>query len=353
MTATERMKQMISCKHVEQVGACAWFHTPEVDRKSAAEFSSRIIGLTDYNQWDFIKIMCNGIYMQEAFGSDIEYYSENIPVELLRSKMIFKFRSYLINSVEDMWNFHAVDVKANPVFQREVALVRALAEHYKGTVPVIPTIFLPAHTIPEFCGGIPNALIYFTEHPDAVEHMLEELTKTELQLLDAYLDAGADGFFFATRFSNSDIISRGQFDRFCIPYEMRLTQHVKDRAWFNLMHIHGIKNFYWDAFEQYPVQAYNWENVPHELPEEQRESVAKMRAMTDRILITGTDQFSDFYGSVQEVQDRFARRLEMAAVQAKDNRLIFAPGCSLPLDISHENIHQLRVVADEYNQAHT
>lgn len=353
MTATERVKQMLENKRVDSIGASGWYHTPECDRASAAEFAARIIEITDHSNWDFIKIMPNGIYMQEAYGSNIEYLSKDIPLDRLKSKMIFNFHGYLVNSPEDMYRFPVLDVKQNPVFQREVALVRALADHYKGTVPVIPTVFLPCHTIPEFVGGIPKARWYFENHPEAVDHMLKSLYETERQLLQAYLDAGADGFFFATRYSNSDILSRAEFERFCLPYEPKLVQSTSDRAWFNMMHIHGVKNFYWDYYETYNVQAYNWENVPSSVPEEERTSVAKLRAMTDRILITGTDQFHDFYGSVDEVHARFQRRLARAAAESGDHRLIFAPGCSLPLDIDPEAVHQIRVVVDEYNAVHT
>lgn len=352
MTATERIKQMLNNKRVNSIGASGWYHTPECDRASAEEFAARIIEITDHSNWDFIKIMPNGIYMQEAYGSDIEYLSKDIPLERLRSKMIFNFRSYLVNSPEDMYNFPVLDVRNNPVFQREAALVKALADHYKGTVPIIPTIFLPCHTIPEFVGGIPKARWYFENHPDAVDHMLKSLYETELQLLQMYLDAGADGFFFATRYSNSDIISREEFERFCLPYETKLVDSTKGRAWFNMMHIHGVKNFYWDYFERYDVQAYNWENVPTTVKDSERTTVAKLRAITDRILITGTDQFHDFYGTLDEVHSRFQRRLIQAVRESGDNRLIFAPGCSLPLDIDPEAVHQIRVVVDEYNRAH-
>lgn len=353
MTATERIKEMLTNSKVDNVGASGWYHTPECDRKSSDVFSKRIIGITDYNNWDFIKIMSNGIYMQEAYGSDIEYYSENIPLELLRSKMIFKFRSYLVNNERDMRKFPVLNARENKVYQREAALIRALAEHYKGAVPIIPTIFLPAHTIPEFTGGIPVAKTYFDECPDAVDHMLKSLFETEKQVIEMYLEAGADGFFFATRFSNSDIITRAQFERFCMPYEKALVKHSVDHgAWFNMMHIHGTKNFYWDYFNEYDVQAYNWENVPHDVSPEERASVAYLRSITDRILISGTDQFADFYGSTDEVLERFMERLDVAARESEDNRFIFAPGCSLPLDIDEENVHQLRVAVDRYNSEH-
>ena len=350
MTAAERIREMLEKPRVANIGACGWMHTPEVDRKDAKAFSSRIIELTDYSRWDFIKIMENGVYNQEAHGSDITYLSENIPQEKLHTKQIMHFNSYLLNSPEDFKRFPVLNVAENPVYQREVAVVKALRDHYQGSVPILPTIFLPAHTIPEFCGGIAKARYYMDNYPDAVEAMLKAFVQTELQLVDAYIAAGADGFFFANRYSNSDILSEAEFERFCRPFDMRLMEHVKERTWFNMIHIHGEKNFFLKQFNEYPVQAFSWENVPHNVLQEERATVAKVRALTDKVLVTGTDQFLDYYGSRSEVKERFAQRLEQAAAECGDNRLIFAPGCSLPLDIDFEAVHQLRVVVDEYNQ---
>lgn len=350
MNAAERMREMAEKKYVSQVGACGWVHTPEADRKSTAEFAARIIELTDYNRWDFIKIMPNGVYNQEAYGSDIEYMSEHIPLEHLHTKQIMKFNRYLIQNEADMEYFPVLNVAENPVYQREVAVVKALSDHYKGTVPVIPTIFLPAHTIPEFCGGIEKARYYLDNCPGAVEQMLEAFVQTELQLVDAYMDAGADGFFFATRYSSGDILSEEEFERFCRPFDTRLLSRVKDRTWFNIIHVHGVKNLYMDKFDQYHVQAISWENTPASVPDEERFTVKKVREITDKILITGTDQFTDFYGAKAEVKSRFQTRLETAAKESRDNRLLFAPGCSLPLDIDLEHVHLLREVVDEYNE---
>ncbi len=296
-----------------------------------------------------IKVMPNGVYNQEAHGSDIEYFSGPLSVEDLKAKRVFQFHRYLINSVKDMEAFPVLDVSKNAVYQREVNVVRALAKHYQGTVPVIPTIFTPAHCIPEFCGGIEQARYYMDNHPEAVDAMLRALVQTELQLVDAYIEAGADGFFFAQRYSNADILSEQEFERFCRPYDEMLLARAHGRTWFNMVHVHGAKNFFWDQFKTYDVQALSWENTPQQIPEEERSTVAKVRAVTDKILITGTDQFHDFYGNRQEVLDRFRRRVERAAQESGDNRLIFAPGCSLPLDIDEETVHLLRVAADEYN----
>ena len=154
MTATQRIRSMLDGSPVKEIGACGWLHTIGADRDTAEVFSSAIIKMTDYSKWDFIKVMPNGVYNQEAHGSDIEYFSGPLSVEDLKAKRVFQFHRYLINSVKDMEAFPVLDVSKNAVYQREVNVVRALAKHYQGTVPVIPTIFTPAHCIPEFCGGI-------------------------------------------------------------------------------------------------------------------------------------------------------------------------------------------------------
>lgn len=349
MNAAQRIRAMLAQKQVDTVGACGWLHTPEVDRKSAEEFAARIVQLTDESNWDFVKIMPNGVYNQEAHGADITYLSENISQEDRHTKNIMRFNSYLVNSPQEMERFPVVDVCKNEVYQREIRVVKTLAQHYKGTVPILPTLFTPAHCVPEFCGGIEKARWYFDNAPDALAKMLEALSQTYLQLAQAYIEAGADGFFIANRYSNADILSEQEFERFCRPFDETLLAGIKGRTWFNLLHVHGEKNFFWDKFKSYDVQAFSWENVPHKVCEQERATVEKVRALTDKILVTGTDQFADFYGTPDEVRQRFEGRLATAAEQAGDNRLIFAPGCSLPLDIEPENVHMLRVAADAYN----
>lgn len=349
MTAAQRLREMVAGKPVNEIGASGWLHSPGPDRGTAEEFSSEIIRMTDYSRWDLIKIMPNGVYTQEAHGSDIEYFSGNLTLEDLKAKRVFQIHHYMIEHSRQMEAFPVLDISKNKVFQREIANVKALADHYQGTVPILPTIFTPTHCIPEFVGGIDKARWYFENHPDAVDKMLQSLVQTELQLLDAYIEAGADGFFFAQRYSNADILSEKEFERFVRPYDDMLMDRIKGRTWFNMIHVHGARNFFWNQFKTYNVQAISWENTPLQIPEEERSTVEKVRAITDKVLITGTDQFHDFYGTKEEVLDCFRRRVERAAKESGDNRLIFAPGCSLPLDIDNETVHLLRVAADEYN----
>jgi hypothetical protein len=85
MTATQRIRSMLDGSPVKEIGACGWLHTIGADRDTAEVFSSAIIKMTDYSKWDFIKVMPNGVYNQEAHGSDIEYFSGPLSVEDLNA----------------------------------------------------------------------------------------------------------------------------------------------------------------------------------------------------------------------------------------------------------------------------
>ena len=180
--------------------------------------------------------------------------------------------------------------------------------------------------------------------------MVKAIYETEKDLMDYYIESGADGFFFSTRWGSREMLEEKDFVRFCYPYETDLIHRVRDRTWFNMIHAHGSKEVYWKYFMDYEVQAYNWENTPYGIPEEERDTVAKVRSLTNKILVTGTDQAHDFCGEPEKVYDVFLERVEKAAKESGDNRLILAAGCTLPSNVPRENVHQLRRAVDAYNR---
>ena len=348
MNATEKIKAMLEKKHVDFIGACGWMHTPDIDRKSPEEFAKRVIAMTDENNWDFIKLMSNGWYVPEAYGEDLEFYSENIPLEFQKIKRLADIRTPLIKTEDDLENLPVIS-KDNPVIQRNAEVVRILAEHYKGTIPIITTLFTPCTLIPDLSGSNERFHEFADECPEKLHKALKALLQTNMNIVDAFAEAGSDGFFIASKHSSPSMISEDDFDRYCAAYDKQLVAHCNEKAWFNMIHAHGQKDMYIKKYLEYDVQAINWENMPHGKSGPGIVSVAEMRSMTDKVLIGGTDQFYDFYGDVKHVRSNFAKRLAQLAKESGDNRFIFAPGCSLPLDVDPEVIHQLRLVVDDYN----
>jgi len=328
MSATSRIKALLAGEQLARPAIAGWFHLPLVDRDPGA-FIQETIRLTDENQWDFVKVMSNGHYLAEAYGADIQFPDDP-------TQWSGVFRRYPITGVQDLATLPVLG-RDNPVLARETGIVRGLVNHYRGEVPVIATLFTPLTWLQELTQSTrPEPILAFLrQHPEAVRHALDAVLQTNLNFLDALLDAGIDGIFLATQFARSDLLSAEEFHAFCRPYDEALLNHVKDKTWFNILHIHGEHHLLFEPYLNYPVQAFNWENVPHGVPDEQRTRVADLRARTDKVLIAGIDQQQDFYvggGNREAVKARLQQRLTQLREESGDRRIIFAPGCALPLD---------------------
>lgn len=343
MTGTERIKALLEGRKADRVPISGWFHMPTVDRYPD-RFIAETVRLADWYDWDFIKVMPHGHHFDEAYGGKLRFLEDP---KIWGAQIL----EYPIKTAEDLVNLPVLDPYENPVLKREVSVVKGIADHYKGTKPVLPTLFNSITWVQELNHStVPDKTLDFLHnHNEELHRALETILQTNIKLVDAYVEAGADGFFLASQYANSDLLTLEEFREVNTAYDLRLLEHINSRGtWFNLIHVHGDKNLYIEEFAKYPVQAINWENTPAGLKEEEITSVAKARSLFDGILIGGTDQHHDFYGTREEVKARLKKRLETALAEDPTGKFILAPGCALELDVDREIYTLFKEVVEEY-----
>ncbi|MFE8150121.1 uroporphyrinogen decarboxylase family protein [Brenneria goodwinii] len=343
MTATSRIKALLAGERLARPAISGWLHLPHVDRDPAS-FIQETIRLTDENRWDFIKVMSNGHYMAEAYGADIVFSRDP-------AQWSGVFRRYPIASADDLATLPVLEAD-NPVLTREIEIIRGLARHYQGGVPLLATLFTPLTWIQEMTRSTQPGptLAFIRNHPSALRHGLDALLQTNLNFLDALLQAGIDGIFLATQYARGDLLSAAEYQTFCRPYDEALLSHIKGKTWFNILHIHGESHLLFEPCLDYDVQAFNWENDPLSVTPSQRTSIAHVRAMTDKILIAGIDQNRDFHyagGQRAAVKARLRQRLRQIEEQSGERGFIFAPGCALPLDVDGRLFTLLAEISQE------
>src|SRR5205085_5519452 len=97
------------------------------------------------------------------------------------------------------------------------------------------------------------------QHRSSFEAGLRALTEGAKRFADATLDAGADGFFFATQEANSETMSVADYRALGKRYDLEVLGITAGRATFNLFHVCRT-NIYADEVADYPVHAINWES---------------------------------------------------------------------------------------------
>lgn len=346
MTPAERVKATLEGASVDRIPVTGWLHMPMVDR-NVRDFTKATIDFTDNNSWDLVKLMSNGHYFAEAYGAEIRW--RNDPKEW--SGEILR---YPVSTAKDAAELPVIKPYENRVFTRELDIARNVCDHYKGRVPVLATVFTPMTWLQEMIHSchIGPALKLAMEDPEATHKALDALLETNLMLMDEFMNVGVDGFFIATQFGSKAMVSKEFREEFCRPYDLAMMERIKDRTWFNMLHIHYCEDLAIEEFVDYPgVQAINWENCTR-IPDMSRLiSVRQVREMTDKVLMGGIDQHNDFVSPAndrEEIKDRLRRRLETALTECGDHKFIFAPGCALPLDVDRYVFTLMLEVVEEF-----
>lgn len=327
MNAIERMKALIQGDDVDRVGVSGWVHMPMVDR-NIKDFTKATIDFTDNNGYDFVKVMYNGHFMTEAFGADIDFSKDP-------TQWSGEINRYPLAHPQDFADLKTPEIDCCSL-KREVEITRGVAEHYKGEMPVLATVFTPLTCLQEMLSstkpaGIQKMMLHSKKE---LHHALEVLTETNIRFLEKLIEAGIDGIFYATQYACSHLITKEQHDEFARPYDLRVLEAIQGKTWFNMLHIHGNENLMFEELADYPVHAFNWEDVG--VCEQTRASIAHVRSLTDKLLICGIDQHHDFYNAGNDreaIKATLKRRLEQALADCGDRKLVFAPGCALPMDV--------------------
>lgn len=354
MTGTERIKAVLEGRKPDRVPISLWKHVPIVDR-DVKRFTEKIIELTDTDDYDFVKIQVSAAYLTEAYGADIEFndkedadysgYGINPQITM------FKIHKYPIENAADIAGIQPINVRESKVLQRDHQVFKNVLEYYHGTKPVIFTLFNALTWLQYFSkNGAAATVQYLVENKEEVHQFLRNINEVNKQLVDWYVELGVDGFFFADRFTTDSIITKSAFEEFVRPYDLEILNyiHEKKSAWFNILHIHGNVDLNIQNYLDYPVEAFNWEDVAEGEDEKKLISAKALRALTDKVLIGGIDRFADFNGTQEEVKEKLQRRLNAFAEQLPDNKFVFGGGCSLPIDVDESNVNKIREVVNEF-----
>ena len=171
MTGTQRIKALLDGSPIDRTPIGGWYHMPLVDR-NVTDFTRELIASTDLNKWDFIKIMTNGHFYTEAYGGDIAFSKVN-------TMWSGTVKRYPIRSAADARNLPVLDID-NPVWQRELKILRNLKDYYQDRLPIVATIFNPLTAVQECAGCLdPVPMLHLmAEDPDALHKALEAMTQT-------------------------------------------------------------------------------------------------------------------------------------------------------------------------------
>ncbi len=311
MTKRERIAAALALKPVDRAPVAFWRHAPDVDHTAAGLARAM---LDFHRRWDLdlIKVMSSGVYCVEDWGCRVAYLGSPNGAK--------QCTEHGVRSPADWARLAPLDPGAGAL-GRELEAVRLIVRGRHDDAPVLFTLFSPLTIARKLAGD--RLAEDLRSCPEAVEPALEVITETVARYARAALEAGADGFFFATQNASRDAVTEAEFTRFEGPYMERILRKLAGGPGFTMLHVHG-RDVLFDRCSRLPVAVLNWHDritAP---------SLAEARSRTGTTLAAGLAEGTTLRrGS----PDAVAAEVRDGLGQTGGVGHIVTTGCVLPLDV--------------------
>jgi uroporphyrinogen decarboxylase len=182
-----------------------------------------------------------------------------------------------------------------------------------------------------------GVIIHLREHPAELHAGLEIIARVTARFAQASLDAGADGFFFATQLASHDWLTPAEYEEFGQRYDLAVLEAVASQSAITVLHLHG-HNVFFDLANRYPIDAVSWHD------QETPPSLAEARQQTNRAFLTGLDLGLLDRGPLAAIQ----AQVREALAQVEGRGIILAPCCVIPTTAPVAHLQAVRDAVSSY-----
>jgi uroporphyrinogen decarboxylase len=209
---------------------------------------------------------------------------------------------------------------------QEVEAIRLAASDLNNEVPILQTVFSPLTTAVKLAGERTYADL--RQRPELLKAGLAIIADVTIRFVQACLEAGAHGVFFATQGASARLLSETEYREFGAAYDLQVLNAIRGDTRLNMLHVHG-EDIFFDLTATYPVEMINWHD---------RVTWPNLREAKDRfkgLLVGGID---DRVTIAQGPLDEIRRQARDAIEQTGGRRLLVGPGCVIPTNTPDAHI---------------
>lgn len=329
MTKGERVKAAINKQEVDRLPVNVWGHVPHYDQDPIRLAEYHVAYLNQYD-FDFIKLMPFGNYVAVDFGLSCDYFCTP-------DKPVFE-REFGIKDPSEWYG-----LKPLPAYYGTYGKVLQIAQYTKkflgkSDAPIIQTVFSPLTIAQKLCG--PRTIEDLRKHPEALKAGLEAITETQKNFLKANIEAGIDGFFFASQLTREEYCTREEYMEFGAKYDLEMLSVITPDVYFNVAHICRDK-IYFDIMANYPqLSVINWHDRWSSV------DTAMGRKLTDKCLMGGINDKLFHELDPEGVIENIGEAVSVAGKRG----FIVAPGCCVKTFSPPINYYAARIGAEKWSK---
>lgn len=324
MNHRERLETCLSGGKPDRPPVALWRHFP-VDDQSPKNLAVATIEFQKEFDFDLVKVTPASSFCLKDWGAQDEWRGASEGTRAYTERIIQE---------PDDWAKLTVLNPHQGYLADQLDCLTEIIDQLGENTPTLQTIFNPLSQAKNLAGQ-ERLIVHLRQYPQALHEGLRIITESTRRFVEAALDTGIAGIFFAVQHAQYRLLSEDEYDEFGKQYDLTILDHVSD-LWLNILHLHG-ESVMFDQVVDYPVQVINWHDrdTPPSLAagKKRYRGVVCGGLQREQTMVLGTPDHV-----LSEAKD---------AIQATNGeRFILGTGCVVPITAPRANMIAARRSVD-------
>jgi len=314
-THKERIQACLNNEALDRPPVALWRHFPVDDQDPRALAEAALHFQRTYD-FDLVKVTPASSFCAKDWGVEDQWLGHTEGTRQYTKRIILDPR--------DWETLPVLDATA-PHLAGQLDCLRFIRAELNPETPLLQTVFSPLAQAKNLAGS-ETLLAHLRLHPDAVMKGLATIAETTRRFVEACLETGIDGVFYAIQHAQASLLTLEEYQSFGLPHDQKTLEPVGE-LWCNLLHLHG-HDIYFSLLDSLKFPIVNWHD---------RETFPSLMEAQERFpgaVCGGMRQDTLVYQDQAEVQKEAADALR----QTSGKRFILGTGCVVPVIASHGNI---------------
>jgi uroporphyrinogen decarboxylase len=314
-THTERIRACLNNEIVDRPPVALWRHFP-VDDQAPKSLADSTLHFQRAYDFDLVKVTPASSFCVRDWGVEDEWMGDTEGTR--------RYTKRIIHDPRD-WEKLPVLEPNVPHLAGQLDCLRFIRAELGPDTPLLQTVFSPLSQAKNLAGN-DTLIAHLRLYPEAVMQGLAAIAETTRRFVEACLDTGIDGIFFAIQHAQASLLTLEEYQTFGLPHDEKVLEPAQS-LWCNLLHLHG-HNVYFSLLDSLKFQMVNWHD------RETFPSLTESQKVFAGVVCGGMRQDTLVYGNQVQVQNEAVDAIQ----QTEGKRFLLGTGCVVPVIASHGNI---------------
>jgi uroporphyrinogen decarboxylase len=302
-----------------------WRHFP-VDDQNPKTLAAATLDFQNHYNFDLVKVTPASSFAIKDWGAEDAWEGSTEGTR--------RYTRHPIQTPGEWERLPVLDPRKAPHLSGQITCLVQIRAGLDPQTPLLQTVFSPLAQAKNLAGG-EALIVQMRQYPEAVLKGLQILAKTTRRFVEAAMETGIDGIFYAVQHAQAGLMTLDEYKTFGLPFDL-ITTEPASGLWCNLLHLHGL-NVYFDLVPHFaslfPIVNWHDRETYPSLAEAQTSEILKTSKVSP-VFCGGINQNTIVYGDASDVREEAADAFR----QTGGRRLLLGTGCVVPVIAPHGNI---------------